>query len=360
MKTTKSKGASRLLRCGVACLLASSLLLLPGVAMAKKLPPTSLYWGAQIGDQMTGEAAPWDMSPVYRFEEIAGKGLSLVEFGSPFAECGSGSCVMTNFPDTPLENIRSYGAIPILSWNSSASPPELNQPDFSLGAVAGGRYDSYIREFALKAKVWGHPFFLRFNWEMNGFWFPWDEGVNGNSPGQFVAAWRHVHDIFTAVGATNATWVWCPNVDLFNKLTPLSELYPGAEYVDWTGLDGFNWGRRPGSPGWQTFDQVFHRTYKEIVTRIAPDKPMMLPELASSNKGGSKPAWIRNTLATIRHHYRKVRAIVWYDVDDRGTGWPIERRPQDGNAFRAGIRSYAFRPNLYGGISSSPIDPPQP
>jgi hypothetical protein len=24
-----------------------------------------IYWGAQIGDQLTGEQAPWDMSAVY-------------------------------------------------------------------------------------------------------------------------------------------------------------------------------------------------------------------------------------------------------------------------------------------------------
>jgi hypothetical protein len=343
---------------GVACTLAVSLLPAPAASAATR-PPASLYWGAQIGSQMTGTAAPWDMSPVYSFEGIAGKGLSLIELGTPFAECANGNCVMTSFPDTPLNSIRSYGAIPVLSWNSSSSPPELNQPDFSLGAVLSGRYDEYIREFALKAKAWGHPFFLRFNWEMNGFWFPWDEGVNGNTPGQFVAAWRHVHDIFSAVGATNATWVWCPEVDIHEKLTSLAELYPGDDYVDWTGLDGFNWGRRPGSPGWQTFNQVFHRSYKQIVTAIAPGKPMMLPEVASSSKGGSKPAWIEDMLARIRHRYRKIRAIVWYDVDDRGTGWPIERRPQDGNAFRAGIQPYAYRPTWYGGIETSPIQPPE-
>ena len=66
--------------------------------------------------------------------------------------------------------------------------------------VIDGTYDGYIRYFAQKAKEWGHPFFLRFNWEMNGFWFPWSEGVNGNKSGEFVAAWRHVHDIFTAEG----------------------------------------------------------------------------------------------------------------------------------------------------------------
>jgi hypothetical protein len=62
--------------------------------------------------------------------------------------------------------------------------------------------------------------------------------------------------------------------------------------------------------------------------------------------------------ALVRHSYRKVRAVIWYDVDDRGTNWPIERRKQDGNAFRTGIKPHAFRPNLYGGINSSPINPP--
>ena len=234
----------------------------------------------------------------------------------------------------------------------------IDQPDFNLGTLLSGRYDAYIREFATKAKEWGHPFFLRFNWEMNGFWFPWSEGVNGNTTGQYVAAWRHVHDIFTQVGATNATWVWCPNIDLSGALIPLGRVYPGDDYVDWTALDGFNWGDRVGSPGWQSFNQVFHRTYRRIVTKVAPTKPMMLAEVASTDKGGNKPAWIRDMFDKVRHKYRKVRAVIWYDVDDRGTNWPIERSKKAGNAFRAGVKPGAFRPNLYGGIPGVPIQPP--
>jgi hypothetical protein len=347
----------RLASTGIACLLAL-LLLAPATAAAQKKPPNSLYWGAQIGDQLTGEAAPWDLNAVSQFEQVAGKGLSLIEFGSPFAECGSAGCRPTSFPITPLENARLYGAIPVFSWNSSASPPELIQPDYNLGAVISGRYDAYIREFAMKAAAWGHPFFLRFDWEMNGFWFPWNEGVNGNAPGQYVAAWRHVHDIFTADGATNATWVWCPNVDPSNSLTPLGKLYPGDSYVDWTCLDGFNWGKRRGSAGWQSFDQVFNRTYKRIVTRLAPGKPMMLAELASNKTGGDKGAWIEDMLATVRHDYRRIRALIWYDVDDRGTNWPIERRKRDYEAFRKGIAVGAYRSNEFGAIAGGPILPP--
>ena len=59
----------------------------------------------------------------------------------------------------------------------------------------------------------GHPFFLRWGHEMNSDRFPWSEDANGNRRGEFVQAWRHIHDIFTSVGASNVSWVWCPNVE---------------------------------------------------------------------------------------------------------------------------------------------------
>ena len=200
-----------------------------------------LYWGATIGDQLTGTQAPWDMNAVSAFEGVAGKSLSLVQFFQPFADCET-TCTPYPFPTTPLENVRRHGAIPVLSWSSQSTPSSLNEPDYQLSDVIEGRQDALIRKFAESARAWGHPFFLRFNWEMNGDWFPWSESTNGNSAGQYVAAWRHVHDIFTSVGATNATWTWCPYVDPGNRLEDLGSLYPGDEYVDWTCLDGYNWG----------------------------------------------------------------------------------------------------------------------
>jgi hypothetical protein len=332
------------------------------VALALQAPGAAgksqkIYWGAQIGDQMTGEAAPWDMRPVHRFERIAGKGLSLIEFGSPFAECSGGHCTMTKFPTTPLRNVRNYGAIPIFSWNSSGGAA-VNQPAFQLSDVIRGRYDDYIRGFARQAKQWGHPFFLRFDWEMNGFWFPWNEGVNGNRPGQFVAAWRHVHDIFKSVRANNVSWVWCPNVEVNGNLRKLAPLYPGGRYVDWTCLDGFNWGRRAGSPGWLSFNQIYKSTYRRIA-RLAPSKPMILAEMASTDRGGSKANWIRNTYHEIRTRYSKIHGVVWYDVNDRGTGWPIETSHSVSGAFRRAIGNPAYQPNVFKKLSANPIPPPR-
>jgi mannan endo-1,4-beta-mannosidase len=320
---------------------------------------SSVYWGASIGDQLTGEQAPWDMGAVSKFEETAGKKLSLVNFFSPFANCSGSSCSFYPFPTGVMEDIREHGAIPVFSWSSQSIPSSLNEPDFQLGDVIDGTYDSYIREFAEAARDWGHPFFLRFNWEMNGGWFSWSEGTNGNQQGESVAAWRHVHDIFKSVGATNATWVWCPNVDPDNIFQNLSSLYPGDEYVDWTGLDGYNWGTNPAKPDrWRSFDELYGSTYQRITSTVAPSKPLLIGEIGSTEFGGSKANWISTALTEIPTAYPKIRGLLWFDTFDDGMDWPIESSSSATSAFAAGIESPAYATSAYAGLSGGSIQPP--
>jgi mannan endo-1,4-beta-mannosidase len=315
-----------------------------------------LYWGATIGSHLTGSQAPWDMTAVSEFEENAHKNVSLVQFFQPFANCASSPCSFYSFPTTPLNNIRSHGAIPVLSWSSQSIPSTLNEPDFQLSDVIAGRYDSYIRGFATKAKEWGHPFFLRFNWEMNGSWFPWSEGVNGNRAGEYVASWRHVHDIFAEVGASNVTWVWCPNVDYDNNLQKVTSNYPGDAYVDWTGLDGYNWGTNPTEPGgWKSFSQLYRSTYLHIVETVAPSKPLMIGEVASTEYGGSKSAWIKNMVAAIPAEYPKIRALLWFDKFDGGMDWPIETSSSATSGFAEAIQSPAYVESLFSELGSGLI-----
>jgi mannan endo-1,4-beta-mannosidase len=324
-----------------------------------KGPAQPLYWGATIGSHLTGDQAPWDMNAVARFEADAGKSASMVQFFQPFAQCGGSGCSFYSFPTDPMDDLRGHGSIPVLSWSSQAIPSTLNQPDFQLSDVIAGRYDEYIAQFATEAREWGHPFFLRFDWEMNGNWFPWAEGANGNAAGEYVAAWRHVHDIFAAAGATNVSWVWCPFVDPGGSMTDLSSLYPGDAYVDWTGLDGYNWGTNPASPrGWRTFDQLFRRSYDEITEAVAPSKPMMLAEVGSSEYGGSKADWIRDALTRVPTEYRQVRAMLWFDKFDDNMDWPIETSAPATGAFAEGIGQPVYVGAGYGGLSGGAIPPP--
>jgi Glycosyl hydrolase family 26 len=333
-------------------------LLLPAAAAAKKKNPRPLYWGAVIGRQLTGEAPPWDFNALAAFERKTRKAPSLLSFSAPFADCFT-VCTPFPFPQQAMEQVRAHGTIPFLNWASQSVPGSLSQPDYSLQAIANGSQDAYIRDYAEQVITWDQPFFLRFDAEMNGFWFPWSEGVNGNKPSSFVAAWRHVHDIFTEVGANKVTWVWCPNVDFTGHLTPLEGLYPGDAYVDWTCLDGFNWGTTRNSIGWQSFDSIFRSTYQRVV-KLAPHKPMVVGEVASEERGGSKPNWIKNTLRRIPSKYPKVRAVIWFNEKDQGMHWPIESSEKSANAFAKAISRNVYRPNVFSELPPGPIQPPGP
>jgi len=315
-----------------------------------------IYWGATVGTHLTGGQPPWDMGALTKFEEGAHKKASMVNFFQPFANCNPG-CSFYSFPAGPLENIRLHGSIPVLSWSSQSIPSTKNEPDFQLSDVIAGRYDAYIREFATKAKAWGHPFMLRFNWEMNGKWFPWHEGVNGNQPGEFVTSWRHVHDIFKEVGATNVTWVWCPNVDYYGA-TPLASVYPGDAYVDWTGLDGYNRGTNPVAPeGWKSFSQVYKSSYNAIAGTIAPSKPLMVGEVASSEIGGSKSAWIKDMLTRVPTEFPKIRALLYFDKYDSSMDWPLETSTSAVSAFAEGVQSSTYLGNSFTSLSATKILP---
>jgi beta-mannanase len=193
---------------------------------------------------------------------------------------------------------------------------------------------------------------------MNGNWFPWAEGVNGNAPGQYVAAWRHVHDLFASAGATNVTWVWCPYVDPGGSMTNLASEYPGDAYVDWTALDGYNWGTNPAAPkGWRSFDQLFSSSYEEIAKSVAPSKPMMIGEVGSSELGGSKAAWIEEMLETVPTDYPQVRALLWFDKYDDGMDWPLETSATAEAAFAHGIQDPMYVGNSYAAIGPGTIQP---
>jgi hypothetical protein len=275
-----------------------------------------------------------------------GKGMSLVNFSSPFYSSSycAGYCKLDT---TAFNNVRSYGAIPFFSWG-----PGPGGTGFTDAAVAAGSQDSYVTSWAQAAKNWGHPILLRFAWEMNGSWFPWGVGNNGTTAADYVAMWRHVHSIFSSVGATNVAWVWCPNIDEYNQLAPMANLYPGDSYVDWTCLDGYN-----GNNPWQSFGTLFQSSYNTIVG-IAPTKSMIIGETGSTESGGSKASWISNMLSTLPTAFPKVRGFLWFDKVESGPGgytdWPFDTTSSSLAAFRSSIASNVYASNTFGNLNALP------
>ncbi|MBX0326324.1 hypothetical protein K2Z83_01275 [Oscillochloris sp. ZM17-4] len=315
-----------------------------------------LYWGAAV------KGPPYDMSKLDAFEANVGKKVSIFHWTHSWVEQGA----YRGFLKGEFNAIRAHGSLPMMTWTTDAQGQGISQPDFQLRAIYEGKHDAFIRQWATDAKSWGHPLFLRLNHEMNGWWYVWSEQANDNQPGDFVKAWRHIHDIFTQVGVTNVTWVWCLNATGYGRLTPAASLYPGDDYVDWVALDGYNFGA-DGVDGWLTAEQIFRPLYDELA-RIAPSKPVMIAEVASAENGGpigrpgSKAAWIAASLAGMPAQFPKVRALLWFNQDG-GAGkyeWPIESSTQAARAFAGEIASSRYAANLFGDAGPTTIAPLRP
>ena len=168
------------------------------------------------------------------------------------------------------EDRSADGRIPLINWE----PAGIDFND-----IVSGSLDATIKARAAGAKALGKKFFLDFAAEMNG-----DEAWSGNNAPLYVSAYRHIHDSFVAGGATNVVWAWCPNVtDTNGSNKTTMDYYPGDAYVDWTGVDGYNWGGTNGD--WQTFQQVFADIYPLLA---AKKKPIIIGEMASAEQGGDK------------------------------------------------------------------------
>jgi hypothetical protein len=334
--------------------------------VAAFLPPVaeaagdgSIYWGAYTS------GAPFDQGLLNTFEASIGKPESIVSWGQPWVM----NKTLQPFQTSYFQTVRGRGSIPLITWGSWDLSGDENQPEFRLSSIADGKYDAYVRQWADDARAWGQPFFLRFDHEMNGWWqFPWAVQANGNQPADFVRAWRHVHDIFASVGANNVTWVWCPNIS-GPQTTPLAQVYPGDSYVDWMCLDGYNWGTDKGST-WQSFAQVFggqdfgdfnpHNSYQEVLA-LAPSKPIMVGEVASSENGGSKGQWIADALQSqLPTMFPQIRAVVWmnWDAGDPSLSWPVDSSNHARAAFSQSIRAPWFASNVLGSLLPGVIQPP--
>jgi hypothetical protein len=236
-------------------------------------------------------------------------------------------------PIAELDAVRARGADTLLTWEPWTWGGGNEQPAYSLDRIAAGEFDAYLREWGTALGRWGQPVYLRFAHEMNGNWYPWAEGVNGNDAGDYVAAYRHVHDVVDSTGATNITWVWNPNVPYWGS-SPLPQLYPGADYTDLVALDGYNWGTSQSWSAWQDPAVLFGDGISQL-RQLAPGKPIMIAETASSELGGSKPRWITDLVGYLSAQ-QDVVALVWFHID-KEADWRINSSQASADAFRTAL-----------------------
>lgn len=276
---------------------------------------------------------PYDFAAVDAFADATDYHPSALQFSQGWAE--------DQFDAGRITSIADRGMLPIISWEPwdykvrgrTASSGE--QPAYRLSAIVGGKYDTYIRSWATGVAALQFPVAIRFAHEMNGFWYPWCEQSNDNRPGDYVKAWRHVHQIFDQAGADNVTWLWSPNVT-YHGAAPLKRLYPGDTYVDWIGLSGYY--GTANRTSYISFNQIFTTTLKELKTFTS--KPIVVTETGATDASDQRARWITQMFSQLRGH-PEILGVVWFE-SDKEIDWRIAGSASASAAFAKGAADQRY------------------
>jgi len=254
------------------------------------------------------------------------------------------------FPVNEAKALWRRGIMPHYTWepwNTALGPNDPAQ--IHLQDIINGTWDSYIRARAREFAAVRLPILVRWGHEFNGNWYPWGIANNNADPSLYVSAYQHVHHLVQAAGARNVQWVWAYN----NGSSPDAPYndpagaYPGDKYVDWIGIDGYNWGFGPSwdptGDHWTSFDATFATAYAKARS-VAPNKPVMLGEFASSEDGGDKAQWLKDMDATLRSGaYPDLKLLTYFDTI-KEEAWSATSSP----AALAAFTSWVQQPYMNG------------
>lgn len=289
----------------------------------------------------------WSLADIDKFNTDAAKPLAVVN-------------LFTNFDMhwdslyTQSSNIVSRGGTPMITlmpYSSSRNPDMLT-------AIANGDEDNYLNSWIASFKNWRDAYpvdarpsiLLRFGHEFNGNWYPWS-----NNPAAFIAAWRHVHNLFELSGVNGSVeWVWCVNNVNVDSVNDITRYYPGDDVVDWTSIDGYNWGSSFSFSRWKSFDETFSSSYVKLVTNY-PAKPVIIAEVASAEPGDlpnaalgqdgndadagqNKDLWVQDMYQRIKDGYPAIRAVAWFNTN-KELSWALNETALSG-APNTGLAGY--------------------
>jgi hypothetical protein len=263
-----------------------------------------------------------DLTSVNAFEQVVQRHANIVMWYADWQH--------SRLEPSQLEDVARRGSVPEITWEPWDSTKALYvpQPRYALRNIIAGDFDPYIRAWAKGLAAYGRPVLLRLAQEMNGNWYPWGRSANGNLPGQFVQMWRHVHSIFALAGATNVRWVWSPV-----QGAPTA-YFPGAGEVDVLGMTCLNEGSL--GRGWRSYEDICGKSIEQLHA-MAPRLPIQSSETASTEYGGSKPAWIAGMFRYLAIH-PEVRSMVWFNMRKKGVDWRVQSSRSAERAFDGGSR----------------------
>ncbi len=252
-------------------------------------PAGSLYLGAYVAPT-SGPGAGGGAAGVAAFESAIGRKIAYDLHFSTWTNA---------FNPYLLKDDAANGRVPLVALDCGDTDAR----------VAAGDDDTIIQAQAAAAKAYHHRIFLRYFWEFNlpaqsrrSVCYDPETDLPNNrfSPVLFKEAWRRIHRIYAEAGATNVIWVWNES----GSGAAPAEYYPGADYVDWVGIDYYD-----------RIDVPFLVNERPALNATAQyGKPTMLCETAANPE--YQPQYLAQIAATFPSRYPLVEAVSIFD----GTG----------------------------------------
>jgi hypothetical protein len=264
-----------------------------------------------------------ELEQLPEFDRLAGRKMAILGVYAKWTETA---------PIGTLNAIANqHGAIPLLSW--ACGDTNAN--------VAAGADDQLITAYANALKQYGKPVFLRWYWEMNLRAHP----RCIDSPGNYIAAWRHIWTIFHAQQANNVAFVWSPSANKSPYAKNFADYYPGNSYVDWIAGDAYSRAYQ-GRPQFQQLWKPFY----DWAQATDPAAPVMVAETGTGDaadggtRGQIQAAYLDSALKAIANHgpMDAIQAFVYFDASGPMENWDLESG-QGVNAFQALGRAFTFR-----------------
>jgi hypothetical protein len=220
----------------------------------------------------------------------------------------------------------------LVSWAPDRGSDGPNQRQFRLSLIAKGKYDLSLKALGAQFKQVKRGVVFRPMYEPNTPWYAWSGTVNGNTPENYVAAWKRVRATVKAAAGAKVKFMWAP----YARSVPdsgqnaISKYFPGLPQVDFVGASAFNFGT-VGGLSWTEPIGLFSTAYSTIQALVP--KPFWLAETGSTATGGDKAAWI-SSLASLRQTMPRLAGVVWFDAKDTSGDFRLTGKPVV-SAFKA-------------------------
>lgn len=258
-------------------------------AEAASDPPVTSQVDFQAGKNMIGYWAPGFPLNASPFRQLERQTRVQADIGAWFVSMPS------VFDPDEARTLSARGVLPLLELGSGTIP---------LTQIVAGRWNAYLNSYAHAVETYSSPVAIDFDHDFNEPWTEW--GYKHTSAATFVAAWRHIEEIFWADGATNVIWVWDPGVSGPGTV-PIRDWYPGNAYVRWVGLNGYF--TRPAA----TFQSVFGPTLRQVSEFT--NKNVLITETAA-NPGSARVTQI-NSLFTGVAQTAQIIGLIWFAADQQ-------------------------------------------